>query len=124
MSVEVSHSHKGPRTLRDAENAVRVVEALVASAFSIKPQDIRHERRGSADSAFARQVAMYLSHTRCGLTFTTTARLFGRDRTTAAYACRMVEERRENPCIDQIVDRLERALDGCRDLANAGGAIS
>lgn len=92
------------------EAAVRQVEALVASAFAVRPEAIRAPRRGVARTAFARQVAIYLNHTRLGLTYTEAASAFGRDRTTAAYACRRVEDRREDPRIDAIVDVLERAV--------------
>ncbi len=67
-------------------------------------------RRGSADVAFARQVAIYLSHTSLGLSYGAAGSFFGRDRTTAAHACRKVEDLREDPAFDTIVDFLERAL--------------
>jgi chromosomal replication initiation ATPase DnaA len=90
--------------------AVRRVEALVASAFSVPPEAIRAPGRGVARTAFARQVAIYLNHTRLGLNYAEAASPFGRDRTTAAHACRRVEDRREDPRIDAIVDVLERAV--------------
>lgn len=122
MSIQLEHRQRAGRALQDQENAVRVVEALVTSAFALRPQDLRQGSRGSATSAFGRQVAMYLTHTRLGLTYTVTGRIFERDRTTAAYACRMVEERREDPRVDAILDRLERAIDGWR--APAGGSMA
>lgn len=54
---------------------------------------------------------MYISHTRLGLSYTAVGFAFGRDRTTAAHACRTVEERREDPAVDAVVDLLERAID-------------
>jgi chromosomal replication initiation ATPase DnaA len=93
-----------------------VLEAMVASAFAVRREAIRDSRRGRAGTAFARQVAMYLSHTRLGLSFTETGAVFGRDRTTAAHACRTVEEKREDPRIDEVVDHLERAIDVCHDF--------
>jgi chromosomal replication initiation ATPase DnaA len=87
------------------------VQALVASAFAVGSETIRAPSRGSAEAAFARQVAMYLARTRLGLSLTATGAFFGRDRTTAAHACRLVEEKREDPRIDAIVDVLERAID-------------
>jgi chromosomal replication initiation ATPase DnaA len=65
--------------------------------------------RRRARTAFARQVAMYLGHVVLGLTFTEIGESFGRHRTTAAHACRVVEDRRENPTIDAVLSRLERA---------------
>lgn len=91
--------------------ATLLVEAMVASAFSIRLEAIRDSSRGSADAAFARQVAMYLSHTRLGLTYTGAGSCFGRDRTTVAHACQRVEDKRANPRIDAMVDFLERAIE-------------
>lgn len=61
-------------------------------------------------SVFARQVAMYLSHVTFGLTLTRTGALFARDRTTAAYGCGVVEDRRDDPVLDRALDIAEAAL--------------
>ena len=94
-----------------------MVEAMVASAFAVFPAEIRDPQRGRATAAFARQVAIYLSHTRLGLSYTAAGAFFDRDRTTAAHACRTIEDRREDPTIDAIVDFLERAIDLWPELA-------
>ncbi len=104
---------------RRGESAARTVEAMVAAAFAVGPNVIRDPRRGRAAAAFARQVAMYLAHTRLGLSFTEAGAYFGRDRTTAAHACRTVEDKREDPSIDAILDFLERAIEVCPDLRPA-----
>ena len=66
--------------------------------------------RGEAPIALARQVAMYLAHVACALTLTEAARIYGRDRSTAAHACGVVEERRDNPRFDHIIELLERCV--------------
>lgn len=96
------------------------VVATVASAFAVRPEQINGLRRGSSRTAFARQVAIYLLHTRLGLSYSASGALFGRDRTTAAYACRVVEEKREDARIDGIVDCLERAIDNLRGASGRG----
>lgn len=96
---------------RQGDGGAGHVEAVVASAFAVPTESIRVPRRGRACEAFARQVAMYLSHTRLGLSYTAAGAFFGRDRTTAAHACRAVEEKREDATVDAIVDYLERAID-------------
>lgn len=93
---------------------------LVAAAFGLELAAVRSRRRG-AEVSFARQVAMYLGHTRVGLSYAATGRLFGRDRTTARHACRQVEDRREDPRVDSLLDCLERALDLSVDLARFRG---
>jgi len=95
---------------RDVESVTRLVEAMVASSFATCPGEIRALSRGNANAAFARQVAIYLSHTCLGFNYTAAGRLFGRDRTTAAHACRTVEDKREDPGVDAVLDCLERAI--------------
>jgi chromosomal replication initiation ATPase DnaA len=86
--------------------------SLVGSAFGTAPDDLLMPGRGPAPVALARQVAIYLAHTKLRLSLTSSAALFGRDRTTAAHACRQVEDRREQRHFDLLIDCLERAVDG------------
>ena len=74
----------------------RALEQTVAPAFSVARTELWAARRGSPPAALARQVAMYLAHVGCGLTFTEVGQLFERDRTTVAHACSCVEDRRED----------------------------
>ena len=101
------------RTARgsNAESGARFVEGLVAAALGVCPQAIRTTRRGQARVAFARQVAIYLAHTRLGFSYSAAGALFCRDRTTATYAVRTIEERREDPGLDALLDCLERSVD-------------
>ena len=63
--------------------------------------------------AFARQSAMYLAHVAFEVSLSDIGRAFGRDRTTAAHACHLVEDRRDDPAIDAVLASLENA---CRTL--------
>jgi chromosomal replication initiation ATPase DnaA len=87
----------------------RLLASLVGSALSVEPGKLCGRGRGTAEIAYARQVALYLAHTTLGLSYTEAGSLFGRDRTTAAHACRRIEDRREQARTDQFVDCLERA---------------
>ena len=91
-------------------NARAIVEAAIAAAFAVPVQELRMATRGAASIAFARQSAMYLAHVALGLSYSDVGRIFERDRTTAAHACRLVEERREDPWFDAMLDALEQAL--------------
>lgn len=93
-----------------------VLVRVVAASFALPPAEVMSPSRCSARAAFARQVAMYLAHVSFGLTFSAVGRVFGRDRTTAAHAARVIEERRDDPNIDALLDRLERI---CAGMANA-----
>ena len=83
------------------------IEQAVVQVFGVGQEDLRRITRGRAKVALARQVAMYLAHVACGLTLTDTGRLFGRDRTTVAHACGVIEDRRDDPLFDRALDLLE-----------------
>jgi uncharacterized Ntn-hydrolase superfamily protein len=108
----------------EGQHAARVLASIVSSAFSVRPDAVRGPGRGGKTTAFARQVAMYLSHTHLGFSYTAAGALFGRDRTTAAYACRTVEEKREDAGVDALVDCVERAVARVPGLGRTdGGAV-
>jgi chromosomal replication initiation ATPase DnaA len=87
-----------------------VIEATVAQVFGVTHADLSIKSRGKAHIALARQAAMYLAHVTCGLTLTEVGLLFGRDRTTVAHACAVIEDRRDDPIFDRALDLLEWAL--------------
>jgi hypothetical protein len=93
----------------DPDGAGRMLSSLVGAALSVEPAAFAKPGRGAARISYARQVALYLAHTTLGLNYTEAGRLFGRDRSTAAHACRRIEDRREARRVDELVDRLERA---------------
>lgn len=86
------------------------IEMAVVRVFGVGREALGHETRGSAPTALARQVAMYLAHVACGLTLTETGRLFGRDRTTVAHACGVIEDKRDDPLFNHVLDLLEWAV--------------
>jgi hypothetical protein len=87
-----------------------LVEAAVARVFGASALQIRSPKRGGARIAFARHVAIYLSHVAFGLNYTDTGRVFGRDRTTVRYACAAIEDRRDDMRFDTLLNVLEAAL--------------
>ena len=98
------------------------IAAAVAAAFMVPIGEIHAGTRRTASVALARQSAMYLAHVALGLNFTDAGRAFGRARTTAARACRVIEDRREEARIDTALADLEHALR--RDLGAALGPAS
>jgi chromosomal replication initiation ATPase DnaA len=86
------------------------IEHAVSQVFGIAGRDLRRSTRGRANVALARQVAMYIAHVGCGLSLTQTGRLFDRDRTTVAHACGVIEDRRDDPMFDRVLDLLEWAV--------------
>ncbi len=114
--VEVLESSRWPRPPEsddDHKRICRLMETAIAAAFAVSVVELRAPSRRTQTVAFARQSAMYLAHVVLGLNYSATGLLFHRDRTTAAHACQVVEDRRDDPAIDRLMQRLE---DVCSDL--------
>jgi chromosomal replication initiation ATPase DnaA len=93
-----------------ASHSTVLISSVVSLVFSINEQQLFHTNRGKADIAFARQVAMYLAHIVCGFSLTEVGKHFGRDRTTVSYACSLIEDNRENPELDFLLDLMEQTI--------------
>jgi chromosomal replication initiation ATPase DnaA len=87
----------------------QLIEHCVFSVFQISPFALRSRGR-SASISLPRQVAMYLAHVAFRLSLTEVGRLFGRDRTTVAHACGVVEDLRDDQVIDRALTVLAAAL--------------
>lgn len=100
------------RSIREREQAAKValMQETVARAWNVPIGEMRSPTRRRASVAQARQVAMYLTHVIYGFSLSAVGRHFGRDRTTAAHACRLIEDRRDDENFDMLLDRLELAL--------------
>jgi len=101
----------GPRQLELEREALRrFLLEMVGLVYEVPLEQLLSSSRGKAPIALARQVAMYLAHTLFGLSLSEAGRLFGRDRTTIAHGCALVEDMRDDPAFDRLLGRLERAL--------------
>ena len=100
----------GKRANYLAEQRVHLAQIAVAQATDTPLDEMRAPTRRAAQIAFARQMAMYLSHVALGVSLTRTGACFGRDRTTASHACRVIEEKRDDPDFDLQISRLEQGL--------------
>ena len=101
----------------DENREGRALRTLVATALGVDEGDLLAEGRGMADIAFARQMTMYLAHTRLRMSLTAAGRLVGRDRTTARHACQQVEDRRDDPREEELLGCLESSLDLAIEIA-------
>ncbi|SHE63190.1 dnaA protein helix-turn-helix [Kaistia soli DSM 19436] len=110
------HSESGSETVgrrrpgAGDEATRRLLAETIGTELSVRPERILGGDRGPARVAFARHLAIYLARTRLGLSFAETGRLFERDRTTAAHACRRIEESRDDAATDALVDRLDQLV--------------
>jgi len=84
-----------------------LMEEATAAALAVPVNELCVPSRRAPDAAFARQSAMYLAHVALGLRYSEIGRLFCRDRTTAAHACQLVDDRRDDPAIDRLLQTLE-----------------
>ena len=104
-----------------ARSRARLYRA-VAAAFDVPIEELEGRCR-RADVALARQTAMYLAHVVLAMTHADIGRMFGRDRTTAAHACRIVEDLRDEPRIDALIEALEALIGhqiAARTIAGTG----
>lgn len=95
---------------RRDEDRAYLAAALVGYALGLKTQKILTGDRGSPVHARARHIAMYLAYAGLGMSMTRVAIGFGRGKSTAARACRLVEDYREDPDFDTWIDQLALGL--------------
>jgi chromosomal replication initiation ATPase DnaA len=94
-----------------------LVQAAVAHITGVALKDLCATTRRPPKVAFARQIAMYLSHIVFEMNQRQVARAFGRDRSTAAHAIRHIEELREDPEVDRMLGLLEALLMRAEELS-------
>ena len=83
---------------------------LVSVATGIEAPRIASRTRSSARAAKARQVAMYLAHVGFRWPMKRVGAAFGRDRTTASHAVHCIEELRDKPGFDVLLESLEACV--------------
>ena len=91
--------------------ALLIVDELVARTFRMPRSALYAGTRSRKSVAFARQVAMYLAHVCLSYPLKDIAGHYRRDRTTVAYACRVVEDKREGEETELLINSLESALE-------------
>lgn len=97
------------RTHADRARAAFITQ-LVALATGVPARDIAAGGRRGPEACRARQIAMYLAYVIFQWPLRRVGEAFGRDRTTAGYACRQVEDLRDDPAFDADLDRMETCL--------------
>ena len=122
MALEASAGGSGPFHRRGGawHAACSCIEGLVSAALGIELAELRGRTR-RAPAAFARQAAMYLAHVKLGLSLSDVGAYFGRDRTTVAHACARMEDSRDDPRLECVMEQVEAALDHWRASGIAPG---
>jgi hypothetical protein len=116
------HARRRSRIAAPADPACRLTARLAANHYEIALNELLARRRGTKRATRARHVAMYLAHVVYGLDIAAVAAGFRRDRATAAYACRAVEDARDDPAFDAALAGLEVSAAVLRERASAGQA--
>ncbi|HSZ74286.1 MAG TPA: helix-turn-helix domain-containing protein [Rhizomicrobium sp.] len=98
-----------PRAFATPER-IDMAQAIVAHAYGVTVEDIRRPGRACVRACHARQVAMYLSHVVFSQSLTEVGRAFGRDRSTASYACNRIEDLRDDPDVERTLVWMETVL--------------
>jgi len=81
--------------------------SLVATSTGVPIVKIRSQERLSGPEGRARRLAIYLAYVTFGWNMERVGHAFGLNRTTAAKACRWVEDARDSKPLDELLDRLE-----------------
>ena len=89
------------------DDICRLVTSCVAFDFGLDVDALNAGSGTARRAVFARQIAMYLAHVGFGLNFEIVGQAFGRDRTTVAHACRVIEDSRDDIWFDCRVATLE-----------------
>ena len=98
------------------EHRARLAAGLVAFAMRVPVVEILEMRRGPAEAAHARQIAMYIVYVGCGISLARVAAAFNRDRSTVSYACQQIEDRRDDIEFDRWLEELEGTLQRAEKL--------
>ena len=94
----------------DDAAAAELAASVASYAIGISQESIVDDARGCTQTAFARQVAMYLCHVGFELSLARVAVAFGRDRSTVAHACHAIEDKRDEGQFDVWISALEAML--------------
>jgi len=107
--------YRAPTSGGDRLKAELVLQIAAAATGVPAPYMSGRVRRGG-QACRARWLAMYLAHVTFGWPIERVGHAFGLNRATAAQACRWAEDERDRPWLDDLLNRLERAV---RDLLDA-----
>lgn len=86
----------------------QAVRLLTAEYLFVGADRIGFRRERRRIACHIRQIAMYVCHVTLRMTMTAIGDGFGRDRSTVAHACAVVEDRRDNRDFDEFVAAVER----------------
>ena len=107
------------------EDCIRAELALnlVATSTGVPVRKIKSQDRMIGPAGRARRLAIYLAYVTFGWPMDRVGHAFGLNRTTAAHACHWVEDARDAPAMDDVLDRLEACAKQVLAIS-AGGVLA
>ncbi|MCO6186725.1 helix-turn-helix domain-containing protein [Rhizobium sp. L1K21] len=106
-AMDAATAHRIKLRVQPACDAVQLLtDEMIRLAGGATPGKTIDRRR----RCHTRQIAMYVCHVALGMTLTDIGLGFGRDRSTVAHACGVVEDRRDDRLYDEFVATLERIV--------------
>ena len=91
---------------------------IVAKHFGVSIAQMMCKTRAKAKVARARQIAIYLAHTKFSVSYRQAAIFFHRDRTTIAHACKIIEDQRDDQNFDAMITKVEYLVEDVAKLSN------
>jgi chromosomal replication initiation ATPase DnaA len=87
-----------------------LVRQVVAVRLGVPAEAITGAPRLAPPALRARRVSLYLSHVALGWQLERVGHAFGVNRQTAAVACRRIEDARDEPDLDALLEQMEDAI--------------
>lgn len=91
-----------------ADREVFLLTQAVAEETDVCLSKMLHRQRGFGRAALARQLAIYLANVVLERPQQDLVELFGRSRRTVSYALQAIEDRRDSPIVERLIERIER----------------
>lgn len=99
-----------PPDFRQDRLKAAFITSLVGMATNLSAREIAERTRSTQPVTRARQLAIYLAHITLSWPLARVAYAFGRDRTTAGNAVRIIEDLRDDPVMDARLSTLESCI--------------
>lgn len=97
-------------TLNELRSICGSLQHLIAGGFKLSPHLLSKPRKGNSDVSFARQIGFYIAQVELCLSFSKIATVFECHRSTVKRACETIEDMRDDPDVDFLVECLSRAF--------------
>ncbi|TNE36693.1 MAG: hypothetical protein EP347_10320 [Alphaproteobacteria bacterium] len=107
QEIDLKETEIGVLREAAARTKLNIAFNLAALVYGVEMEALSDRRRVCRRVTEARQVAMYLAHVTFQVSFEEIGDFVNRNRGTVRYGIERVEDRRENPVFDALIDSLE-----------------